>query len=207
MNFVRKSPGRPTRLGIFPGSFNPITVAHVALAQAARSCCEEVLLVLPQVFPHKEYSGASLEERLELITGALGDHAGFSIGVAKGGLFVEIATECREAYGPDVRLSFLCGRDAAERIMGWDYGDSVEFSSMLQKFDILVAGRNGEYTPPAGLAWAIERLDLETGFDQVSASEVRDRLARGAPWEHLVPPPIRRRVRRIYGPRRSTGAG
>lgn len=207
MNFVRKSPGHPTRLGILPGTFNPITVAHVGLARAALSCCEEVLLVLPRVFPHKEYSGASLQERLELINRALADMAGFSIAVAKGGLFVEIATECREVYGPDVRLSFLCGRDAAERIVGWDYGDSVEFLSMLQKFDLLVAGRNGDYTPPAELAWAIQRLELEADFDQVSASEVRDRLARGAPWEHLVPACIHNRVRQIYRQADSTGLG
>jgi nicotinic acid mononucleotide adenylyltransferase len=159
------------------------------------------------VFPHKEYSGASLQERLELIDRACADSADFSIAVAEGGLFVEIATECRQAYGADVRLSFLCGRDAAERIVGWDYGDSVEFSTMLQNFDILVASRNGEYAPPPELAWAIQRLEVETDFDHVSASEVRDRIARGAPWEHLVPAPIRRHVRRIYGPRHSTGLG
>lgn len=206
MKFVRKAPGHPTRLGILPGTFNPITVAHVGLARAALSCCQEVLLVLPRVFPHKDFSGASLEERLELIDAALGDSVEFSIAVSKGGLFVEIATECREAYGADVQLSFLCGRDAAERIVSWNYGGSVEFSSMLQKFDILVAGRNGEYTPPPELAWAIQRLELETVFDQVSASEVRDRVARGASWEHLVPIPIRPRVRRIYGPMPSTGS-
>lgn len=178
----------------------------MALGRAALSCCEEVLLVLPRVFPHKEYSGASLEERLELIHAAIGDSAEFSIAVAKGGLFVEIAAECREAYGPNVRLSFLCGRDAAERIVGWNYGESVEFSSMLQKFDLLVASRNGEYTPPPELAWAIQRLELASNFDQISASEVRDRMARGASWEHLVPAPIRRHVRRIYGPMDSTGS-
>ena len=207
MDFVRKSPGHPTRLGILPGTFNPITVAHVGLARAALSCCQEVLVVLPRVFPHKDYSGASLEERLELIDAALGDSAEFSIAVAKAGLFVQIAAECREAYGPAVRFSFLCGRDAAERIVGWDYGNSVEFSSMLQKFDLLVASRNGEYTPPAELAWAIQPLDLETGLDHVSASEVRHRLARGDPWEHLVPASIRPQVRRIYTQGPSTGSG
>lgn len=199
MRFIHKIPSRPKRLGILPGSFNPVTVAHLALAQAALGCCEEVLFVLPRVFPHKEYTGATLEQRLELMEAALAAEGRFSLGVADAGLFVEIATECREVYGPGVRLSFLCGRDAAERIAGWDYGSPVEFSSLLQEFDLLVADRDGSYTPPPELSAFIQGLDVADPLDGISATEVRDRLARGLPWEHLVPAAIHRRVGEIYG--------
>src|SRR5579871_993154 len=191
MVFVRRAGGTPTRLGILPGTFNPVTVAHLALAGAAQSVCDEVLFVLPRVFPHKEYSGASLEQRIELLDSALHGAPAFSLAVADRGLFVEIAEECREAYGSAVRLSFLCGRDAAERIAGWEYGHPGAFASMLRNFDLLVARRNGEYTPPPELSEGIERLNLSDGFDPVSATEVRKRIARGHSWEHLVPAAIR----------------
>ena len=186
------------RLGVLPGSFNPITVAHLALARAARKHCDEVLFVLPRVFPHKEYRGASFGERIELLNEALESDDGFSIGASDRGLFAEIARECREAYGSGTRLSFLCGRDAAERIAGWDYGKPQAFTEMLREFDLLVAARKGEYCPPADISSAIHRLELPEGFDHVSATEVRDRILRGQAWEHLVPKNLRERVREIY---------
>jgi nicotinate-nucleotide adenylyltransferase len=199
MIFVHRAAGSPSRLGILPGTFNPVTVAHLGLATAARNVCDEVLFVLPRVLPHKEYSGASLEERLELLNAALRDTSRFSLAVASRGLFAEIAEECREQYGSGVRLSFLCGRDAAERIAGWEYGTPGAFAAMLRQFDLLVARRNGEYAPPPELAAGIERLDLADEFDPVSATEIRERLVRGEPWEHLVPPAIHERVMQIYG--------
>jgi len=199
MNFIRRAAGCPSRLGILPGTFNPVTVAHLGLADAARQQCDEVVFVLPRILPHKQYSGASFEQRLELLDAAVGTEPGFSLAVADAGLFVEIARECRDTYGPGVRLSFLCGRDAAERIAGWDYGSSNTFAEMLSQFDLLVARRNGEYVPPSDLAAGMERLELPVDFNQVSATEVRERLRRGGAWEHLVPEAIRERVRDIYG--------
>ena len=115
-------------------------------------------------------------------------------------MFAEIAEECRTVYGPDTRLTFLCGRDAAERIVGWDYGERGAIERMLRRFDLLVADRGGEYRPPEPLAEAIGRIVLPEAMELVSASEVRGRIARGESWEHLVPDAIRERVRRIYGP-------
>jgi len=198
MRFVRRADGRPTRLGILPGTFNPVTVAHLALARAAQSCCDEIVFVLPRVFPHKTYAGASFGERLELLQAALAGEARLSLAVADAGLFIEIAGECRQAYGPQVRFSFLCGRDAAERIAGWDYGSAAGLASMFRHFDILVAARNGDYAPPEVFSDAFERLPMPQGFEHVSATQVRERLAQGTPWEHLVPASIRERVREIY---------
>jgi nicotinic acid mononucleotide adenylyltransferase len=111
---------------------------------------------------------------------------------------VDIAAECRQAYGADVRLSFLCGRDAAERVAGWDYGRPDAFAGMLGDFGLLVAARGGGYRPPPPIQAAVRHLALAPEFDGVSATEVRLRVARGAPWEHMVPDAIRERVASIY---------
>jgi nicotinate-nucleotide adenylyltransferase len=198
MEFFRRSAGRPCRLGVFPGSFNPVTVAHVALAEGALAVVDEVVFVLPRQFPHKTYCGASFEQRVELLGMVLGGEARYSVAASERGLFAEIAGECHEAYGADVRLSFLCGRDAAERIANWDYGLRGAYPEMLQQFDLLVAARGGEYHPPESLASSFARLELSGGWDHVSASEVRTRIGQGEPWEHLVPVAARRRVGEIY---------
>lgn len=193
----------PSRLGILPGTFNPITVAHVALARAALSHVDEVVYILPRVFPHKPYDRASFAQRVQLLSEAAGQDPGFSVAAADGGLFVEIAAECRAAYGNQVAFTFLCGRDAAERMVNWDYGRPDALGDMLRQFDLLVAARGGEYKPPAEFRAAIRSMELAGEFDHVSATEVRGLIARGEAWEHLVPAAIRQRVKEIYG----TGAG
>ncbi len=201
MEFYRRVPGEPACLGVFPGSYNPVTVAHLALAHAAIPFVDEVLFVLPREFPHKPYAGASLAERVEMLRESLGDAPAFSLAVSDGGLFAEIAEECRQAYGARVRLSFICGRDAAERVVNWDYGRPEALAGMLRAFDLLVAARGGAYGPEGNLPERVRCLELAAGFGQISATEVRRRAARGEPWEHMTPPAIRESVMRIYGPR------
>lgn len=92
----------------------------------------------------------------------------------------------------------LCGRDAAERILHWDYGEPGAIERMLEEFRLLVAARRGECSLPPTLAPAIGRLELSGEFDHVSATEVRRRIAAGEPWEHLVPATVHDQVRRLY---------
>jgi len=198
MEFFQRPAELPHRLSVFPGSFNPPTVAHLALARAALSVVDEVTFVLPRAFPHKSYRDTTLLQRLELLQGALRDESRFSIAVTGGGLFIEIARECREAYGDAVRLSFLCGRDAAERIAGWDYGRTGAWRDMLREFDLLVAPRAGEYRPEPSQLGSFRQIAVDPGCDAVSASEVRRRIAAGEPWEHLVPAAIHAKVREFY---------
>ncbi len=187
---------RPNKVGILPGSFNPPTVAHLELAKAASAYADLILFVVPRVFPHKEYSGATLEQRVEMLDAA-GLAIPHSIASTSQGLFIDIARECRDHYGAQARLSFICGRDAAERILHWDYGRPGVVEEMLREFELLVAPRGGHFSPPEEYRHRIHTLNV-SGYEEVSSSEVRERIARGEPWEQLVPEKIRERVREIY---------
>jgi nicotinic acid mononucleotide adenylyltransferase len=70
---------------------------------------------------------------------------------------------------------------------------------MLGEFGLLVADRGGRYEPPPDLAERIRRLPLPGDYSEISATEVRNRIRAGRPWEHLVPEPIVELVRTIYG--------
>ncbi len=199
MEILRRAPIEPARLGVYPGAFNPPTRAHLALAGAALDVVDEVLFVMPRVLPHKTYEGVSLPHRMELLLGAIDDGPRFSAASTSRGLFIDIARECRAAYGPDADLLILCGRDAAERAVHWDYGRPGAFPEMLQEFELLVVSRGGEMTIPAGTGHRIHRLALPGDWDEVSATAVRERIREGLPWEHLVPAAIVPRVRELYG--------
>ena len=198
LEFFRRAAGQPARLGILPAAFNPPTRAHLALAHSALATVDEVLFVLPRGFPHKSYEDATFDQRVQMVLAATTSEPRYSIAASARGLFVEIAGECREAYSKNAQLLFICGRDAAERIVAWDYGEPDAFRRMLDQFELLVAARHGEYEPPAEIRGRIHALDVPGEIGVISATEVRDRLRRGAPWEHLVPVEIVPLVCEIY---------
>ena len=199
MRFYRRAPGRPDALGILSSAFDPPTRAHVALAHAALAVADEVLFVLPSRFPHdKTYEGVGLAVRVQMLEAAAAGERCFSIASSDGGLFVEIARECRVTYGPGVALKIVCGRDAAERAVHWDYGRPGAFLEMLGEFELLVAPRGGPYEPPPEMRDRIRPLPIPEAYADLSATEVRARIARGEPWEHLVPDVVAPLVRQCY---------
>lgn len=197
MRVHRRAKKDTRKLGVLPGSFNPLSIAHVELAEAALAHVDEVLYVVPSALPHKEYFGATLEQRIGMIEAA-GIAETHSIASTGQPLFVDIARECGEIYGPEVRLLFVCGRDAAERILKWDYGREGAADEMMRSFELLVAPRGGALVAPDRFAHRIHTLEIRPGHELVSSSEIRERLKRGLPWEHLVPEAIVDEVRRIY---------
>jgi nicotinate-nucleotide adenylyltransferase len=199
VELIRRANIVPGRLGILPGTFNPPTMAHLGLAEAALGEVDEVVFVLPRAFPHKSFYRVPFVERLRMLEEIVAEHSAFSIAVSTGGLFIEIARECRSVYGPGPELAILCGRDAAERIVNWDYGEPGAFAGMLQEFRMLVAPRRGCYNPPAELGERIRSLAVAPDFDELSATEVRRRIASGEPWRHLVPERIAAMVEDLYG--------
>jgi cytidyltransferase-like protein len=194
VEFFKRVPGTPRTVAIFPGTFNPVTRAHLALAQSARARVDEVLFVLPRVFPHKEYGQVSFEERLRVLLPAAGDV--YSVAATQRGLFIEIARECRDHY--DAELWVLCGRDAAERIVNWDYGEPGAIERILEEFSLLVAARRGAYDPPQKLRHRIQMLETAEDLGDVSATEIRERITRGEPWEHLAVPGTEELIRPVY---------
>jgi len=202
LRFYRGQPLKRGRLGILPATFNPVTRAHLALVDAAEAQHQlgQAVFLLPTEFPHKPYTGASFEDRIAMLDGAVGSRPRRAIAASEEGLFFRIARDFREVCGPAVELFLLCGRDAAERIVGWDYGGGPPFARQLEEFQMLVASRQGALRIPAEYAERIHAVDLPGSLDQVSASLVRQAIREGGRWEHLVPEAVARRIReqRLY---------
>lgn len=182
------------RVGIIAGAFNPVTRAHIALADAARAHVDEVVFTIPRTFPHKQFEGAGLEQRIEMLSRA----ANHRVAITEGGLYIDMAREVRQSCGEQCEMFVICGRDAADRMCTWEYESPDALTRMFEEFQLLVANRQGVYVPPAGLQSRVHSLELPLDFDDVSSSEVRRRIAAREPWEHLVPPSIVNLVWEVY---------
>jgi nicotinic acid mononucleotide adenylyltransferase len=69
---------------------------------------------------------------------------------------------------------------------------------MLQEFDMLVASRKGDYTPPEHLRHRIHTHELEENCDHIAATEVRERIGLDESWRELVHPSIAEAVKKLY---------
>ena len=191
MEWIAKPERMPSRLGLLPGSFNPPTRAHVALAEAALAIVDEVILVMPRAFPHKTFEGATAEERIEMMRRIACSRRGFGAAIADRGLYIDIVREARSEYHR-AEIHLVCGRDAAERFLTWDYGEHGAAERMLEEFRLLVAPRLGPFEPPPHLAHAIAALDAGD-YDECSST-----LVRSGCGLNLVPEEIAELVQRIY---------
>ena len=153
---------------------------------------------MPQSFPHKKFEGLDFGARARMITELAASEPAFSAGLTRGGLFVEMVAEARATLEAHVKLSLVCGRDAAERAATWNYGRAGVFEEFIRNCRLLVADREGSYAPPAQHTEGIVRLDLDKDLSGISSTEVRNRIAGGASWEHLVPAVILPVVRSMY---------
>jgi nicotinic acid mononucleotide adenylyltransferase len=199
LKFLHRGNKTPARVAVFPGAWNPPTVAHAGIALAALGWADEVVWVLPSTFPHKSFEGAPFADRGRMIERIARSQPGFSAAISEGGLYAEIAREVREFFGAEVQIGLACGRDAAERIASWDYVQAGVFDRLINDHPLLVAARAGEYEPPDQHRHRIVQLTLDGALDHVSSTAIRDRIRTGQPWRHLVPAAIAEEVAAIYG--------
>lgn len=184
------------RVVLVPGSYNPPTHAHRALLEAALEQVDEAVAVMPRTFPHKSYHGVALEGRIRMLEQM--SLKPYSIAISKGGLFLEMCEEFQAAAGRPVDLFVACGRDAAERILTWDYADPQALDRMFENFQLLVAARQGDFDSPPRFRHRIHQLVMDPVHDAASSSAVRELVRARLPWSHLVPEGVAPLVDELY---------
>jgi len=215
LRFIRRASqgiaatGGKAALGVLGGTFNPVTSGHLALAGQAQEHfqLDEVLFVLPARLPHREPREASLEDRLAMLELALRPYPRYSLAVSTHGIFLDIAQALKSHYSQDVRLLFLIGADAANRILRWNYLDRKEaLRKMFHRFELVIARREGELRLPddpelAPYRSRIHTLEMPAECQHVSSTQVREICGQGKSAEGLVPVDVATyiRTRNLYG--------
>jgi nicotinate-nucleotide adenylyltransferase len=207
INIVRAAPqGVPASghgcLGVLGGAYNPITYAHLAIADTVVRTfgLHEVLFLLPEVPPHKSIFGASLEQRLAMMQLAAEDRPYAAVGLSTHGLFLDMYQGLLGVYPPHTDVFFLTGRDAAERILTWKYDDAeTALRQMFTAFQLIVCDRDGPFHLPddpllVPYRQRIHYCTLPPGFNHISATAVRQRCLQGLPLDDLVPPGVARYI-------------
>jgi nicotinate-nucleotide adenylyltransferase len=183
------------RIGLFGGSFDPIHVGHLLVAQAA---CEELkldrLFFIPAAqSPLKpERVPAPADLRLRMLRLALVGETHYEVDdqeIRRGGPSYSIDT-VRTYYRqhPKAAIYYIIGADHVPLLQKWRAAD--ELAALVE---FLVVPRSGDPPVPAWPPFRIRNL-VGTPI-ALSSSQIRARVKAGQSIQHLVPAAVAEVIR------------
>jgi nicotinate-nucleotide adenylyltransferase len=188
------------RIGVFGGTFNPIHLGHLIVAQTAMERFElgRIIFIPCASPPHKNGSGlAGGHHRLAMVQGAIEGDLRFEasdVELLRGGRSYTIDTvRAIGAKMPGVEICFVIGADTLAELHLWR-----EIGTLLSLVRFVTLARPG--TDIAALRAEPERLRLPAPWPErlladvaegrqvdISSSDIRYRLAEGMSIRYLVP--------------------
>jgi nicotinate-nucleotide adenylyltransferase len=181
--------------GVFGGTFDPIHVAHLAVAEAARDTfgLRRVLFVPAAQPPHKpDRTISAVEHRLAMVEAAVAGNPAFEVSrieVDRDGPSYTVDTLAVLRDGdPAARPALIISADSYAELPTWHEPERI-----LELGDLIVAPRDGYAEPdPDLLPRAFPETSAAVAFMdgpriRLSASEIRQRAAAGRSVRYLVP--------------------
>ena len=181
---------RARRLGVFGGTFDPLHHGHlIVAAEACEALALDLLLFVPAADPpHKRGTViATPDQRLRMLDSGTRDDPRFSVDdleIRRSGPSYTVDT-LRELTSrePESELVFLLGADQFREFDAWRL--PAEIARMAR---LAVLARSGETPdlagPYGGISVPVTRLDI-------SATDIRRRVAAGQSIRYYVPEPVR----------------
>ena len=191
-----------SRVGIVGGTFDPVHLGHIAMAEAAARCAEldEVLLVPVSTPPHKAPATASAADRLEMCRLAVAGRPRFGVSDIElrrpGPSYTVDTLRALAGERPRDELYLVLGWDAAREIGSWREPDEVMRLSRL-----VIVSRPGWKGPAAAdfRAAGIESARAvlcDAHTPDIEATEIRQRVEGGASLDGLLAPAVQDYIRR-----------
>ncbi len=196
-----------SRVGIFGGSFNPIHVGHLILAEWVRveRSLHRLLFVPAASPPHKPQQPlAAPGHRLRMVELAVQGHEAFRaerIELERDGPSYTLQTvrELRDRLGPGNELLLVMGADSLLDLPNWWHADEL-----VREVPVIVFARPGynlergweRLAERFGSEWvkSTKRLRVRAPLIELSATGIRERVRAGLSIRYMVPEPVRAHI-------------
>lgn len=197
---------RPGSLGVLGGTFDPVHIAHLAIAEDAREAMglERVLFVPVAFPPHKQGQPISpAEDRLDMVELAIAGNPSFAAdrveldrpGPSYAVDTIELLAARERAAGREPDITFVLSAEAFRELPTWRSPDRL-----FELCRFAVVPRAGTETPDR--AWVEARFPgradrvtfLAGPLLGVSSTEIRARVRAGRSIRYLVPDAVARYI-------------
>lgn len=188
------------KLAILGGSFDPVHIGHLHLAETAlgKLGYDRVILIPAFISPFK--SGAetcSPADRLDMLAASIQADPRLGLDdceLRREGVSYTIDTigDITARYRPTGKPGLILGDDLAQHFSEWRRAEEI-----VEGADIIIARRLS--AAPAAFPYPYKALDNDR--IGVSSQEIRSRIREGEDWRYLVPQGARLIIqdRRLYG--------
>lgn len=182
---MTRHPGHVERVGIFGGTFDPIHLGHLILAESAleQLDLDRIIFIPASVSPFKQGHppGATADQRLRMLRTALASEPRFEIDdreLHRDGPSYTIDT-VRSLLGdyPGVRFLLLIGSDNLPDLPQWHSHDEL-----CNLVDMAILDRGGDPSPATAESYPVVRRRVD-----LSSTEIRQRLASGLSVRQMLP--------------------
>ena len=177
------------KIGIYGGTFDPIHHGHLILAREARERLElETIIFVPTaVSPFKNEPLATVTDRLEMLETAIESEPGFIIDPIElnrppPSYTIDTVEAIRGREG-DAELFYLLGQDNVEDLSAWH-----RFEDLQKLVRFIVLDRTGEQANHPHFV-------IQRKID-ISATEIRKRVASNRSIRYLVPAAVEEIIHR-----------
>lgn len=178
------------RLGIFGGTFDPIHVAHLILAEQCREQgrLDEVRFVVAARPPHKPQPATPFAQRVEMLALAISGQPAFRVDDVErdrpGPSYTADTLEELHRREPDAELVLIVGSDSLHDFPLWYQPERI-----VQLAELLVVARPDNPVPSAEeLRLAALRMQVvEVPLLAIASRDLRRRLRDGRSVRYMIP--------------------
>jgi len=182
------------RIGILGGTFNPIHMGHLILANEAffKLNLDKLIFVPTYLPPHKTIEvNVNPEDRLRMVKSAIEDNpafeaSSFEIDSKKRSYSIETLKNFRRIYGEEAQLFFITGSDSLKDLFSWK-----DINEIFKVSKFIVANRPG-YPFTERLPKEVETVVITP--IEISSEDIRRRIKELKPIIYLVPDKVRRYI-------------
>jgi nicotinate-nucleotide adenylyltransferase len=200
---------RPVRVGVLGGTFDPIHIGHLILAEEARDQLDlSIVYMVPAGDPpHKrDRRLAAVDDRLAMIERAIAGHPAFRasrVDADRPGphYTLDMVRIFQEQLPPHGELYFLMGYDSLAELPGWHRPQELVATCRLvalTRYNVPLDWSHLEARLP-GIQERVTLLDMPEL--EISSNQIQARVRAGRSIRYLTPEPVREYImaRGLYG--------